>query len=47
MKGFSLFQHWRHLSLKDKLRSTIGTARRILFRKLFRPLKLNSTNVNY
>jgi len=39
LKGFRLFAEWRRLSLEDKLRSTLGTARRILTRKLFRPLK--------
>jgi coenzyme F420 hydrogenase subunit beta len=35
-----LFDCWRKLSLEEKLRSTIGTARRIITRKLYRPLRL-------
>jgi coenzyme F420 hydrogenase subunit beta len=41
--GFSLFKNWLNLSLEDKLRSTFGTARRILKRKYFKPLRLDPT----
>ncbi len=36
LTGFFLFENWRRLSLEDKLRSTFGTARRILSRGYFR-----------
>lgn len=40
--GLDLWHSWRQLSFGDKLRSTLGTIRRILSRKLYRPLKLSS-----
>jgi coenzyme F420 hydrogenase subunit beta len=40
-KGLHLWHSWRHTSLGDKLRSTLGTVQRILTRRLYRPLKLN------
>jgi coenzyme F420 hydrogenase subunit beta len=42
LKGFHLFKNWWRLSLNDKLRSTLGTARRIMTRRYFRPLKLHT-----
>jgi coenzyme F420 hydrogenase subunit beta len=45
LTGFSLFNHWRRLSLGGKIRSTFGTARRICTRKLFRPLQLDPKHV--
>ncbi len=39
LKGFSLFKNWRPLPFNEKLRSTFGTARRIISRDYFRPLK--------
>lgn len=39
LRGFSLFGLWLGLPFKDKLRSTLGTARRIITRKYFRPLE--------
>jgi coenzyme F420 hydrogenase subunit beta len=36
--GFSLFENWRTLPLKEKLRSTVGTARRIITRRYYRKL---------
>jgi coenzyme F420 hydrogenase subunit beta len=39
LKGFSLFRNWWQLPWKDKLRSTLGTAKRIFARKYYRPLK--------
>ena len=36
--GFSLFSNWLDLSFVEKLRSTGGTLRRILFRGWLRPL---------
>lgn len=38
-RGFSLFTNWWRLSASDKIRSVLGTLRRIIFRKLFRPTK--------
>jgi hypothetical protein len=32
---------WRRLSLEDKFRSTVGTARRITNRKLYNPMRLS------
>jgi coenzyme F420 hydrogenase subunit beta len=40
LRGFSLFRNWLRLSFTDKLRSTVGTARRIIVRRLYRPLVL-------
>jgi coenzyme F420 hydrogenase subunit beta len=40
-KNAHLFQCWLKLSFKDKLRSTLGTARRIILRKLYRPMKVD------
>ncbi len=37
----SLFRCWLRLPLREKLRSTVGTARRIFQRKLFQPLRLD------
>lgn len=39
IRGYSLFANWLRLPLVDKLKSTLGTARRILRRKYFRPLR--------
>jgi coenzyme F420 hydrogenase subunit beta len=36
--GFSLFQNWLKLSLEHKLRSTYGTAKRMITRNYFKPL---------
>ncbi|HEY5705667.1 MAG TPA: Coenzyme F420 hydrogenase/dehydrogenase, beta subunit C-terminal domain [Terrimicrobiaceae bacterium] len=41
LKGFSLFKNWLRLSFEDKLRSTLGTARRIIRRNYFKPLRLD------
>lgn len=35
--GYRLFQSWLRIPLSDKLRSTVGTVRRILSRKYFKP----------
>jgi coenzyme F420 hydrogenase subunit beta len=40
-KGLDLWHCWRLLSFADKLRSTLGTVRHVVTRKLYRPLKLN------
>ena len=39
LQGFSLFKNWRRLSPKDKARSILGTARRIIQRGYYRPIK--------
>ncbi len=39
--GFSLFQNWRSSSKKEKLRSILGTIRRIILRRYFIPERLN------
>jgi len=36
--GFSLFENWIQIPLNDKMRSILGTARRILQRKYYRPM---------
>jgi len=42
LKGFSLFRNWLRLSLEDKLRSTFGTARRIIQRRYFKRRNINN-----
>lgn len=37
-EGFYLYEGWRQLSLKEKARSVLGTIRRIVQRKYYRPL---------
>ncbi len=44
LKGFSLFRNWRQLPLKEKLRSTLGTVRRIITRRYYRPLNIADAN---
>lgn len=39
--GAHLFRCWLRLPLKEKFKSTVGTARRLLTRKLYRPLRLD------
>lgn len=39
-EGFPLFENWRHLTTKAKARSILGTIRRIIKRKYYKPLKL-------
>ena len=39
LKGFYLFRNWCQLSTKEKARSVLGTARRIIERKYYKPLK--------
>lgn len=38
--GFSLFKNWRKLPMKEKLRSTLGTARRIMSRRYYKKMVL-------
>lgn len=40
LRGFPLFRLWVRLSLEEKLKSTLGTARRILQRRYSEPLDL-------
>jgi coenzyme F420 hydrogenase subunit beta len=42
LKGFSLFKNWLRLSFEGKLRSTLGTARRIVQRNYFKRLQLRN-----
>ncbi len=44
--GFSLFRNWLRIPFGHKLRSLVGTARRIISRRHFRPLKLDRTTGN-
>jgi len=37
--GFFLLSNWRHLSLFDKVRSILGTVKRIISRKLYSPIR--------
>jgi len=39
LKGFHLFSNWCDLSLEGKTRSILGTARRIIKRRYYRPMK--------
>jgi coenzyme F420 hydrogenase subunit beta len=41
LRGFSLFKNWLRLPFKAKLRSVVGTARRIASRKYYRPMKIS------
>ncbi len=43
LRGFSLFKNWLRLSFDEKLRSTLGTVRRVFSRGYFRPNKLSET----
>ncbi|HUL01045.1 MAG TPA: Coenzyme F420 hydrogenase/dehydrogenase, beta subunit C-terminal domain [Nitrospirota bacterium] len=38
LKGFYLFENWLTLPLKEKARSILGTARRIIQRKYYKPI---------
>jgi coenzyme F420 hydrogenase subunit beta len=40
-QGSRLFECWRRLSVEEKARSTLGTARRIISRRLYRPITLD------
>jgi coenzyme F420 hydrogenase subunit beta len=40
LKGFRLFENWMDLSSKEKVKSLLGTAKRILQRGYFRPINL-------
>lgn len=38
LKGFRLFKNWLDLSLKEKIKSILGTVKRIIQRNYFKPL---------
>jgi len=38
--GFSLFRNWRQLGFKEKAKSVLGTFRRVINRRYFRPAKM-------
>jgi coenzyme F420 hydrogenase subunit beta len=40
LRGFGLFRNWVTLSLEDKLRSTLGTVRRVLSRRYYKKRKI-------
>ena len=42
--GLGLFKLWRNLTVNEKLRSTLGTLRRCITRKLYKRLQLNHAN---
>lgn len=44
LQGFSLFHNWRQLSFKEKLKSTLGTVRRVILRGYYRPRKTDFSN---
>ena len=45
LHGFSLLQNWLGLSLLEKAQSTLGTIRRILLRRLYRPLEISDSEI--
>lgn len=44
LRGFHLFQNWLDLPVKDKIKSILGTARRIIQRNYFKPLTFEPGN---
>jgi coenzyme F420 hydrogenase subunit beta len=42
LEGFHLFDNWLELPIKEKFKSVLGTARRIIQRKYFKPLDYSS-----
>jgi coenzyme F420 hydrogenase subunit beta len=44
--GFSLFRNWLQIPFAHKLRSLVGTARRIVARRYFRPLDLDNASLH-
>lgn len=47
LDGFYLFENWRNLPAHEKFRSILGTAKRIIQRKYFRPLVFDSTRSSW
>jgi len=39
LRGFSLLRNWLGLSMREKLKSLVGTARRVIRRKYWRPIR--------
>lgn len=46
LRGFPLFRLWQRLPFEEKLKSTLGTARRILRRRYREPLDLKKCSLN-
>ncbi|MFA5193663.1 MAG: hypothetical protein WC740_23385, partial [Verrucomicrobiia bacterium] len=46
LRGFPLFRLWLRLPFEEKLKSTLGTARRILQRRYREPLDLKKCSLN-
>jgi coenzyme F420 hydrogenase subunit beta len=44
LQGFSLFENWRRLSFKHKVKSTFGTAKRIILRRYYKRQKPDFAN---
>lgn len=44
LQGFHLFENWKQLSFKDKVRSILGTVKRVIQRGYYRPRKHPSHN---
>lgn len=42
LRGFSLFRNWLRLSLKEKVKSILGTLRRVIQRGYYRPADIKS-----
>jgi hypothetical protein len=42
MPGYNLFKLWLRIPLKEKARSFLGTLRRIIQRKYYKPLDIHS-----
>lgn len=47
MKGFHLFENWCDLSNKHKVKSILGTVKRIIQRKYYRPLVYDNNRRNW
>jgi len=43
-QGFFLFENWRRLSFKEKIKSTLGTVKRIILRRYYIRKKTNFSN---
>jgi coenzyme F420 hydrogenase subunit beta len=44
LSGFHLFENWQDLSVKEKAKSFLGTAKRIIQRKYYRPREYQCSN---
>jgi len=45
LEGFHLFENWRGLPAREKAKSILGTARRIIQRNYFKPVEYECSNV--